>query len=360
MRLSKEESKSLYLVKAIGIISVVLGHYTDFLSVAKPYYFHMPLFFFIGGITLHDQLNIRKLFKSVSSSMIYLVARYSIIGCVAIFLSWVGLTRILNPFGDSILDSISKAYLGNMHNNQLFLVAWFLLAYTVALTFCTIFVSLFSRYISGEKLKITSLVIFAFLIGFLAISFVSVEYHSSHRQIYNLLTQSMYGSMFMIAGYALKGFVFRVYSLGLFLVLFMATTVITSVYNTTPMVMSWSDYKDGFFLSTIVASLLITCVLITSNAFSSFLRDSSVLISIGKSTRSIMTWHLTIFMLVDMAYSLYLQTRPISTFSVFDHFHNESSIAVYTLCGILIPTYLSKIKLSAKLKLAYPHSAVNG
>jgi hypothetical protein len=142
MKLSKEESTSLYLVKAIGITSVVFGHYVGFIKFLNPYYFHIPLFFFIGGITLKDSFNAKHLLKSVSSLLSYITTRYIIIGWLSIFLIYIGFSSLSDPFGNGVIDSVIKAYSSNMHDNQLFLVAWFLVAYILALVFCTIVVSL--------------------------------------------------------------------------------------------------------------------------------------------------------------------------------------------------------------------------
>ncbi|MDF9909632.1 UNVERIFIED_ORG: fucose 4-O-acetylase-like acetyltransferase [Pantoea brenneri] len=353
MHLSKEESNALYLVKAIGIIAVVLGHYADFMSVLKPYYFHMPLFFFVGGITLKDRLNVKKLFKSVGTSLTYLIIRYTIIGCLALALIDTGFSSLSNPFGTDIVDSIGKAYFGNMHNNQLFLVAWFLLAYIVALVLCTIIVALFNKIPARESVRSSLLIALALTGGVIAMNIVAVEYQSSHKQIYNLATQSMYGAMFMLIGYAVREFIFRAYSFSALLLLFILTTVITVSYGTTPMVMSWSEYKDGFTLTTLIAMLIIYCVFILANAFSRSVSDSSAVILVGKSTRSIMTWHLSIFILLDLISTFIAKPAPLSSFGVFQHFHNDFSIATYTLAGVLIPTYMANLNVINKIKSLY-------
>lgn len=343
MRLSKEESNSLYIVKAIGIMFVVTGHYTEFMTVAKPYYFHMPMFFFIGGITLKDAFNIKGILKTFWSSAFYLVTRYVIIGCVAITLASIGFERLHNPFGDGILDSISKAYFGNMHNNQLFLVAWFLVAYICALIFSTILVSTINRFMDKSLTSSLLLMAIAISCGLLSVDVIAPNYQQFKIQSLNLSSQALYGSMFMIAGYVLRDLVMKLRSLIALLVLFLAVTAITGKYEMSPMIMSWSEYKDGFFLSTLIAAMLICCVFIFANVFGPTVKDKSIFINVGKNTKSIMSWHLTVFIIVDYVYSSFFTDRLISSYSVFDHFHSSASVVIYSVCGVLIPTFLSKL-----------------
>lgn len=44
--------------KALGIIVVVIGHYSNnIFNVMTPYMYHMPLFFMIGGIVFNENKN---------------------------------------------------------------------------------------------------------------------------------------------------------------------------------------------------------------------------------------------------------------------------------------------------------------
>lgn len=353
MKLSKEESTSLYLVKAIGITSVVFGHYVGFIKFLNPYYFHIPLFFFIGGITLKDSFNARHLLKSVSSLLSYIITRYIIIGCLSIFLIYIGFSSLSDPFGNGVIESIIKAYTGNMHDNQLFLVAWFLVAYILALVVCTIVVSVSKSLPATDFFKTSLLISLSMLSGFLALNFFATEYQESHKQIYNLITQSMYGSMFMLVGYVGKGFVFRAHSLIALLLLTILITMIMVVYKTTPMTMSWSQYNDGFFLSTFIALLIIYCIFILSNTFSKYTNEKSIIILIGKSTKSIMTWHLSVFILIDLIFSVTVKSRPLASLGPFEHFHNKFSIATYTFAGVLIPALLVKLNVIDQFKVMY-------
>ncbi|QDY42231.1 acyltransferase family protein [Candidatus Pantoea soli] len=339
MQLTGDESNSLYIVKAIGIIAVVLGHYADFLTVYKPYYFHMPLFFFIGGITLRDKADSIYIMKVIKSNAIYLVTRYIIIGVITIGLIHLGLNSFPNPFAPGLFGNIKAAYSQNMHNNQLFLVAWFLVAYTLAIALCSVIVLILNRSRITTKTKKVSIFLISIFFGFISISVLSHDYNATKNQIYNILAQVMCGSMYVLFGYLLRRVIFSVRSLSILLFISILLPAIIDIFKATPMIMSWSKYNDGFVLTTIIACMIIYSIFIISNVFSNALRRESIIIMIGKNTRPIMTWHLSIFIFLDIFISFTKSHRPLNSYGVFDHFHNEYSMCVYVLSGVLIPLF---------------------
>ena len=49
--MTERQSLAVDYLKAVGIIAVVSGHYDgSFINFLRPYIFHMPLFFFVGGL----------------------------------------------------------------------------------------------------------------------------------------------------------------------------------------------------------------------------------------------------------------------------------------------------------------------
>ncbi|EEU1536959.1 hypothetical protein E3Y37_003321, partial [Escherichia coli] len=66
MKLTKEQSDILYIVKGIGIFTVVIGHSWGILvGLTKPYFYHMPLFFFIGGFFLSGEEPIKAATRTI-------------------------------------------------------------------------------------------------------------------------------------------------------------------------------------------------------------------------------------------------------------------------------------------------------
>lgn len=64
MTIDNFESKTIDIMKFIGIVFVAIGHYPgDYFNIMSPYLFHMPLFFFIAGITLKKAIQLRNLYE---------------------------------------------------------------------------------------------------------------------------------------------------------------------------------------------------------------------------------------------------------------------------------------------------------
>ena len=54
-RFNDRESTALNYAKAIGIITVVIGHFRGVpFNYFQPYMYHMPLFFFLGGVFINE------------------------------------------------------------------------------------------------------------------------------------------------------------------------------------------------------------------------------------------------------------------------------------------------------------------
>ena len=293
---------------------------------------------------MRNNVRFNNLFKVITSLLVYLITRYILIGVLTIVFINLGFGTFNNPFGHGILDSIHIAYAKNMHNNELFLVAWFLIAYMFSVLLCNVIISSIHSITSSQFMIKIIITLIAFTFGILAINYTAVIYHESTNQIYNLITQALYGSMFMLFGYVLKNFVIKFSSLSVLLLITIVLAAITDTFKTTPMIMSWSQYKDGFLLCTLIAMTIISCIFIISNAFEKITNEKSTLIYIGKNTKSIMTWHLCIFILIDVIMSQTLKNRPLNSYAVFEHFHNEYSIAIYVICGVMIPIVLLYLK----------------
>ncbi|MGN9604779.1 acyltransferase family protein, partial [Salmonella enterica] len=75
MKIDNFESKTIDIMKFIGIVFVVIGHYPgDYFNIMSPYLFHMPLFFFIAGMTLKKDSPIKNSIRVFLS-----IAKYSVI-----------------------------------------------------------------------------------------------------------------------------------------------------------------------------------------------------------------------------------------------------------------------------------------
>lgn len=126
-----DEQKSLAIdyIKCIGIILVVYGHFDLFTYglTFNPYFFHMPLFFFLGGVLLNLKKSSKDFYKNIFFKyFLYIVFTYILLGLVSKFLHYVFNIKDMNIFEDGFISTAYLAINSNFHNNYFFLVAWFL------------------------------------------------------------------------------------------------------------------------------------------------------------------------------------------------------------------------------------------
>ncbi|WP_410733911.1 acyltransferase family protein [Citrobacter freundii] len=87
--MSHEQSLTMDYVKAFGMIFVLVGHINnDIFNVYYAYLFHMPLFFFIGGVLYKDTRSITNFIAHVIKKQLpYLIITYLIIGAIALLIN---------------------------------------------------------------------------------------------------------------------------------------------------------------------------------------------------------------------------------------------------------------------------------
>ncbi|EEE3939100.1 hypothetical protein C7X69_24130, partial [Salmonella enterica subsp. enterica serovar Infantis] len=169
MTIDNFESKTIDIMKFIGIVFVAIGHYPgDYFNIMSPYLFHMPLFFFIAGITLKKSNPIKKSIRVFLSIVKYSAITYIVTGLIAITLSKKFGIDLGYPFADGVLNTIIYALQQNFHNNPLFLVCWFLLAYCTSYFISSLVVSFVSNN-TRSKLNPLLLTVISIAFGVIAI-----------------------------------------------------------------------------------------------------------------------------------------------------------------------------------------------
>lgn len=343
MDIKNKESDAIYIMRAIGIMTVVIGHHWGILvGITKPYLYHMPLFFFLGGIFINGENPMKKSISASYKILRYLILTYIIIGSFSILISSKFKSNLGNPFGDGIVDTITLIFSNNFHNNELFLVGWFLFTYLISFIIVNFIINLSSKT-SSEVKKTTFLLITGIILGIISVNLFSMLYKKTSLQIYNLLSQIFYASMFMIFGNLFwKKFI---YIKNYILLLMIASIVIITYYSgiSKAIIMSWSNYPSGFFISTVIA---IMCIILISflASFLSKSRANKILINIGKESREIMSYHLVCFVIIDLIfYSIGLWDMSKTTSMI--HYKSFLSQFIYISLGVIIPvTFVFIIK----------------
>ncbi|VTQ61976.1 Fucose 4-O-acetylase and related acetyltransferases [Campylobacter jejuni] len=338
-KFNKQETLAISYMKAIGIAFVVAGHYTSgFFNVMQPYLFHMPLFFFIGGITTKEEPINFEWIKRLSKKLIpYIVITYLITGLFSVILNKSTGFYYGTPFGNGILSTLKLIYIKNFHNNSLFLVCWFLVAYY----FSSILTRLSVTLSNTSKFPREVLLLIGVPLGWFGCNLLPALHSSSHNQIFNILSQVSYGSMFMIVGFLLKNLTFKLRNPVVAVILLMLIGTGVSLGYFKQSAMAWSNYPAGFMGTSIGAFLCIAIVVAVSNILSS--NNYSLLKYIGDQSKTIMSYHLSAFASINV-FALYIFDFKNIDGVKLNNAYNHYSFIIYTIVGISVPLIGLKIK----------------
>ena len=165
--------------------------------------------------------------------------------------------------------------------------------------------SIISRLIisvtTESKFQSITLVIIAVLVGFVALHLCAVKFKETGYQFYNVSAQSLYGAMFMLLGYSLKKSL-SMYNPIVAMIMITATGTIISFGLTKQSAMAWSTYPSGFIMTSVTSMICIFVVVIFSNILSS--TENYLLKMIGDNSKSIMSWHLSVFAILNLFFLL--------------------------------------------------------
>lgn len=339
--LSDDQSLAVSYAKAIGIILVVIGHYPELVfSLYSPYSFHMPLFFFLGGYLFSARRAGLAFWKDILFKYyVYIIYTYLVIGCVAVVLKMFYPVNVGVPFREGIIDTIYLAVKGNLHTNRLFMVAWFLFAYAfVLILFRAINACLHKFDYAPKTLLLFVLFMAAAWMGIGVLSpdfreFVSAKIPAP--QYINFMSQVSVGLAFYTLGYLARSVGLRFDSLLVFLLFTCLVYVFRKFGVLTGLIMSWSDYRDGFGMSLFEAVSGIYAVFFVATVFAKALGSVSWFKRIGDDSKIIMSYHLVAFLLIDLFFHKFGFYNMIDAGA--DHFKFKGSLAVYVIGGLLIP-----------------------
>lgn len=334
MMIGSETSKVIDFSKALGISLVVLGHLNGGYVV---YYFHMPLFFFISGILIKYDHPLKRSAKVAMRTYKYALVSYLFIGVISLLLSkYIGGDYGV-PFKDGLLGTIKYAFESNFHNNPLFLVCWFLICYSISYFLSSIILTVGEK--EFFKIKLSSVA--ALLIGSFSVLFLATQYKETSNQVYNISSQVLYSSMFMVLG---RNYGVAIIERSNIKVVAIITIIFLSIAATKlsiPIGMSWSKYPSGFILSTITSLLCIIALLQSCNLIYIQLKHVSKIfcdkiIDIGKYTRQIMTYHIMVFVFIDILFSI-AGLWDMKNTTALTHFGGYAFLPVYVFLGVVIP-----------------------
>ncbi|WP_421350721.1 acyltransferase family protein [Aeromonas veronii] len=344
MNMNFNKSQAIDYLKAIGIILVVIGHYPlSPFNVITPYMFHMPLFFFIGGMLFSGRKKTIEIIKNgFNKYVLYILYTYVTIGFIVVLFNFYFRVSIGSPFSGGLINFLFVAVASNFSNNPFFVVAWFLLAYLGIMILFHVINSI-ACVIKDEKSKKAFLFFLAVFIGWVGVNFLAVEYKETQKQIYNYLSQVTVGMMFYVFGFVFKEIIWSWVNITTCMLLFSFLYVLEQYGMVSPYTMSQSQYPQGI-LSMIISTMI--CIYLTvalSRVLSAF-KESKMLLEIGRESKVIMSYHLIAFLIIDLFVSFF-GVLDMSYVSVFNHYAEKWTWPVYIIGGIALPLLGLKVYL---------------
>lgn len=325
--------------KAIGILAVILGHLPNVpmttFNFITPYMYHMPLFFFIGGMLYRPGKKLTHVLKKVFTQYIlYTAITFVIIGMISNFAASKFGLNLSNPLFGDISNIIKKAFLSNMHNNKFFMVAWFLVAYAIVYVLSNIITTV-TKYIFKEDKFIY--ITISIVLGMLAVVYLPQLYINTKMQSVNLLCQVLVGMMFYSLGYLFKDKIFNFLTAFGFIISFSIVIFLVKFGVLSMFFMSWSKYPNGAMVSMTGAVCGIYCILYLAKLLSCTEHNSLIRL-IGSSSKSIMSWHMLTFLCLDIIISR-MGYFDISKYNSagYKSYNNPNFWLLYIFAGLLVP-----------------------
>ncbi|EPR1451579.1 TPA: acyltransferase family protein [Citrobacter koseri] len=341
------ESLIIDYAKSIGIILVVMYHLkTGFFNVYHAYMYHMPLFFFIGGILYKDRPFITTVVNSTKKQFFYLVYTFIILAIIGMLIESIFGIKNGNVYTGNLLDSIALAFKSNLSNNKLFIVAWFLLAYwLVSIAFSAAYKIL--SLVKNTALNRALIILVGLALGYVAVNVFADSYHLDKKIAKLILSQVCFGLMFYCAGFSLRNYIFDNLNIYSFIIITALLLVLRNYGLATSTGMSWAAYKDGFYVSTFTAFAGIYAVMFISKLLA-LQGEMKLFREIGKSSRDIMSYHILSFVILDIIFSYTLSYKIQGTDAYSNHFYDKWTWPVYSAVGVLLPTAVSYTYRAAK------------
>lgn len=339
--MEKQHSYAIDHAKCIGIILVLFGHFpNNIINVLLPYTFHMPLFFFIGGLLFNPYKNAKKFYNGIAVKyLLYISLAYIFLGVSAKSLHNLFNTSDMNVFGDGVISTVRLAVENNFHNNMFYIIGWFLFSYMILMAIAMPVIRLLSmpgRFVNTEIL----IILFGLVVGYFAITYISPEYKASKEFYLNTASQVMVGLMFFCIGYSSKEIIWNILNPYIAFALFLLVYVLRQYGMITTTYVSWSTYNDGFYMSLLSAM----CGIYITMFFSSMLAkygDLNLSRYIGVNSKSIMTFHMLSFTLIDVAIS-YFGYFKINGSNIMQHYISPFSFPLYLVLSIVISICIGK------------------
>ncbi|MGG4603892.1 acyltransferase family protein [Paenalcaligenes sp. Me131] len=349
--ISNTDSLVLDYVKALGIIAVVIGHYPgDPFTFLKPYVYHMPLFFFLGGLLLNTRRSVAShALGIVRKHLFYIAAVYVLIALVFAILHQLYPIAYTSMWRGNLLDSVLYPIEQSFHGGSYFFVGWFLFTYAIVSLLCFIVVSAVAKVITAPIPLYATILLIALFSGYAGMDYVADVYQSSKVFYFNLLAQILVGSSFFLLGYVGKNLIMKHSGVYAFVAAFVLLYLMSQYDVLEPLVIAWSKYNVGFVYQTLTALAGIVAVFSVAKVIAHY-EHIPLLKRIGQHSKPIMSYHILAFVLLDIVFS-WFGLWDLHKTKALNHYYSEFTWPLYIGLGIAIPMVLHTLFAHAKRKV---------
>jgi fucose 4-O-acetylase-like acetyltransferase len=317
--------------KGLGIIFVLLGHMSGVGGIF--YIFHMPLFFFLSGMSLKPHRALGDALRRDARNLLL----FGLLG-LAVCASISPLFRLggVDVPSSSALDwrtYLLFPFTYNGHNVTIFLIAWFIIALFLTRLLSAVIIRQIDTSETVDRPQTISLeanLLIALSCGWLGMVMFAGLYAKYKLWELNLASQVAVGTMFCIMGYVTRALPRLPVNVGL---LFVAAACFVAARGCgSGLIMSWSKYPLGFVAHTAGASFGIMAVIMIAPLMS----GSFLLQRLGRESKWIMGGHLTVYALINL-YHVQMGGFGASTPGAFTVHNAPSEWPIYLALGLLLP-----------------------
>lgn len=348
---------SISLAKALGIILMVLAH-SRFSEYGNYWInmFHMPLFFFLSGYCFKESYlsDFRKYstkrvtgiwWPYVKWMVIFVILHnaFCSLGIYAANEECLGARGIvIKPYEWLNYPQILYSTLLFNHSEQLLGGFWFLktLFYASFIGYVVIWLSNYSTTRLNKKTKC--------IMGGTILLVISIvmAYYNIRVPIISVGSREILAASIFVIGHIYKAYNINLYKYSLILLpisLILITIGVVHWQMTMIHVGPWYNIIP-YFMSAVLAS--VTILELCRFACKYRFVCKNYLIYIGNNTITILTWHLLSFKLASVCIIAYysLSLSYVGAFPAIEEYARSGWFALYTLCGVIIPSLLSKFK----------------
>jgi fucose 4-O-acetylase-like acetyltransferase len=336
--IDKQRNIEMDILKGIGIILVVMGHYYTPFPWFHPYSFHMPLFFFASGYFYNQKYENEPLLllKKRSKSLLLPYLAYSIVlGLIVHLINWkYGVKLFIDPSPFSPYNFFVMPFISS-HHNSFFLAGWFITQLFIIHIFFTLLYKLLKKLSTDIYFHLIVFALLCVLGTYLALQGFSGGTYKT------IISRTLFGTFFYFLGYYyryLSEANINIFKTKYLIIIFCIQIFMLTKYGDVHFYMVWSDFLGSKFIPIIASVNGIYLYLFISKALSKIITENDILVKIGQNSLHILAFHLFIFFIVNLIW-IKMTGKDISLLSNVFFRDNQKYWLLYVGSAVLVPTF---------------------